>query len=186
MAAKDEPCHLGGRPNPCAYDHVAARLPRGREGTKSVRLCPCHDDTKASLSINPGDETRVIWRCGAECDPGDIRAALLEHGADPSCLGNYGLPKRHVQPGMRIQGYDPGLVADAKRWIAVSKLPRGLSGHLYRMCIQAISEGDGDLPGDPLGLLPVGQGEFVGLARQAGIERSYAYKLWIRWLQSAA
>lgn len=183
MAARDEsPCHLGVAPNPCAWDHVAAILPRGIEGSKSVRLCPCHDDRKASLSINPGRVHRVIWHCGAECDPGDIRAALLELGVDESCLGRYGLPKRAVVPGLRVTGQDPALVADAKRWHAMLKLPADLSGKLMVMCRQAISEGDGDLPGDPYELLPVDRDDFLALARRAGIERGYAYRVYRQWM----
>ena len=159
-------------------------LPKGREGNRSVRLCPVHDDRKASLSINPGNVHRVVWHCGAECDPGDIRAALLGLGVDESCLGRYGLPKRAVVPGMRVSGVSPGIVADAKRWQAVRKLPTTLNGKLYLMCVQAISEGDGDLPPDPLVLLPVNADDFYALAKRAGIERRYRYELYKRWLRS--
>jgi hypothetical protein len=171
-------------PDRCAYEHVAARVPKGTEGSRSNRLCPCHDDRKASLSINPGKIHRVIWHCGAECDPGDIRGALLELGAHESCLGRYGLPKRTLQPGMQISGHDPALVADAKRYHAILKLPVGLDGKLYRMCVQAISEGDGDEPGDPLRLLPVNSTDFYGLATRTGLGR-YKYELFGRWLKSA-
>ena len=182
MAARDESrCHLGTTPNPCAWDHVAARVPKGREGTRSVRLCPVHDDRKASLSINPGRVHRVVWHCGAECDPGDIRAALLDLGVHESCLGRYGLPKRAVVPGLRVVGHDPALVADAKRWQAVAKLPAKLDGKLMRVCIQALSEGDGDLPGDPYELLPVNRDDFLALALRAGIERGYAYRVYKQW-----
>jgi hypothetical protein len=177
-------CHLGMKPDPCAYEHVAAVLPIGREGTKSVRLCPVHDDRKASLSINPGRVVRVVWNCGAECDPGDIRAALLGLGVDESCLGRYGLPRRTLQPGMQIIGHDPALVADAKRLHAIDKLPRTLNGKLYIMCVQAVIEGDGDLPPDPFVLLPVNADDFVALAKRSGIERRYRYELYKRWLRS--
>ena len=182
MAPDKSLCHLGLSPDPCAYVHVAAALPRGREGDKSNRQCPCHDDRKASLSINDGKIQRIVWRCGAECDPGDIRAELLGRGVDPSCLGNYGLPKRAVVPGMRVIGHDPALVADAKRWQAVAKLPAKLSGQLMRMCIQALSEGGGDLPGDPYELLPVNRDDFLALASRAGIERGYAYRVYKQWV----
>ena len=171
-------------PNPCAWDHVAARVPKGREGTRSVRLCPVHDDRKASLSINPGNVHRIVWHCGAECDPGDIRAALLDLGIHDSCLGRYGLPKRAAAPGIRIIGHDPGLVADSKRLQTILKLPRDLNGKLYIMCVQAISEGDGDLPPDPLVLLGVNADDFYALAKRAGIERRYRYELFKRWIRS--
>ena len=161
-------------------------LPKGREGSRSVRLCPCHDDRKASLSVNPGRIQRVIWHCGAECDPGDIRAELLSRGVDESCLGRYGLPKRAPTPGMRIVAHDPALVADSKRLNAIAKLPRDLNGKLYVMCIQAIIEGDGDLPADPLVLLGVNSDDFYGLADRAGIDAKYKYKLFKHWMANAA
>ena len=38
MAARDDSlCHLGLTPNPCAWDHVAAALARGTEGSRSNR-----------------------------------------------------------------------------------------------------------------------------------------------------
>ena len=184
MIPDKSPCHLGFLPDACAYRHVAAALDKGIGGDKSNRLCPCHDDRKASLSVNPGKIHRVVWHCGAECDPGDIRAALLDRGVHESCLGRYGLPGRLAVPGMRIQGHDPALVADAKRWHAVAKLPRSLNGKLYRMCVQAISEGDGDMPGDPFVLLPGNQAAFLALAKRTGIERGYAYRVYEQWLRS--
>jgi len=187
VAARDESrCHLGLLPNPCAWNHVAAALPIGREGSQSNRACPCHDDRKASLSINPGKIVRVVWNCGAECDPGDIRDALLGRGVDESCLGRYGLPKRTVVPGLRIVGHDPALVADAKRYHAIVKLPAGLNGSLLRMCIKAISDGDGDLPGDPYELLPVNMDDFLALAKRTGIERGYAYRVYKQWMTYGA
>lgn len=178
-----EPCHLGTLPGPvCSYDHVAAVLPKGIQGSRSNRLCPCHEDRKASLSINPGRIHRVVWHCGAECSEADIRDALLDRGVHPSCLGNYGLPRRAIQPGMQIAGYDPVLVAGAKRWHAVQKLPADLNGSLRQMCIQAIAEGDGDLPGDPLRLLPVNSDDFYALAKRAGVGR-YRYQLFAMWLR---
>ena len=186
MAVRDESrCHLGLTPNPCAWDHVAAALAPGREGSKSVRLCPVHEDRKASLSINPGTFQRVIWHCGAECDPGDIRAELLGRSVHESCLGRYGLPKRAVVPGMRVTGPDPTLVADAKRVQAIRKLPPDLDGKLYKMCVQAIMGGDGDLPPDPLILLGGGNADdFYSLADRAGIDPKYKYRLYKNWLRS--
>lgn len=184
MAARDESrCHLGMTPNPCAWDHIAALVPPGREGSKSVRSCPVHDDRKASLSINAGQIQRIVWHCGAECDPGDIRAALLALGVHESCLGRYGLPKRLITPGMRIQGHDPAMVADVKRYQAIRKLPADLNGKLRVMCEQAIAEGDGDLPADPLILLGVNADDFYGLADRAGIDSKYKYRLFKQWLQ---
>lgn len=184
MAPDTSPCHLGLTPNPCAWDHVAAALPRGVEGSRTTRLCPCHDDRKASLSVNPGRIHRAVWHCGAECSEADIRVALAGLGVHESCLGRYGLPRRAIVPGMRAASADPVTIADAKRWQAVRKLPTDLNGKLYLMCVQAITEGDGDLPGDPLVLLGVNADDFCGLADRAGIDVKYKYRLYKQWLAS--
>jgi hypothetical protein len=183
------PCVHGCPPGPeCAHGHVAAVLPIGLGGSKSKRVCPVHGGTYASLSVNPGNQgMRTIWKChGNNCDPADIRAELLRLGIDPTCLGTYGDPERQrdVRPGMRVHGSSDDMVADAKRWHAVRKLPVTLNAKLFAMCIQAIAEGDGDLPGDPVYLLPFNQDDFVGLADRAGVDRNYRYKLYKAWLRS--
>ena len=79
-----------------------------------------------------------------------------------------------------------GSLADSKRLNAIAKLPRDLNGKLYVMCIQAIIEGDGDLPADPLVLLGVNSDDFYGLADRAGIDAKYKYKLFKHWMANAA
>ena len=185
MAPDKSLCVHERDPLACSEACLAALLDRGTNGDKHNRRCPVHDDRRASLSINPGSIHRIVWHCGAGCPAEDVRAALESLGADPSCLGRYGLPKRAVVPGMRIVGHDPGLVADAKRWQAIAKLPRSLNGKLYVMCVQAISEGDGDLPADPLVLLGVNSDDFYGLADRAGIDAKYKYKLFKHWMTNA-
>ena len=174
-------CPSGHDAGTCA-DLAAGHFPRGREGDKRNRLCPCHDDTKASLSWNPGTRGMwMVWCCGAGCSHEDIRAEALDHGIDPGCLGTYGLPKRGVVPGLRVVGHDPALIAGTKRFDAALKLPSELSGKLMHMCLVALAEGDGDLPGDPLRLLPWTKPEFIALAERSGIKRTYRYKLWESW-----
>lgn len=186
MAPDKSLCVHGRDPLACSESCLAPLLPRGISGDKHNRLCPCHDDREASLSINPGTKgMRIIWCCGAGCSFEDVRAALESRGADPSCLGRYGLPKRPVVPGMRIQYADPATVADAKRFQAIAKLPRSLNGKLYVMCVQAIIEGDGDLPADPLVLLGVNSDDFYGLADRAGIDAKYKYRLFKHWMTNA-
>lgn len=187
VGAKDNSrCAHGRDPAACSVLCLARLLPRGANGDDHNRSCPCHDDRRASLSINPGDVVRIVWHCGAGCDPEDVRAELEALGAAESCLGTYGQSKRAIVPGMRIAGHDPALVADVKRWHAVLKLPSDLAGHLYKMCVQAIAEGDGDLPGDPFRLLPETKPEFIAAARRCGFERSYCRKLWLRWSEELA
>jgi hypothetical protein len=187
VAPDKSACHLGLTPEDCAVRHVAAQLGKGIEGDDHNRLCPAHDDRKASLSINAGSRgMRIVWCCGAGCDAADVRAGLLAHGVDESCLGRYGLPKRAIVPGMRIIGQDAALVADSKRYHAIRKLPGDLNGSLLRMCIQAISEGGGDLPGDPYRLLPVNRDDFLALAQRTGLERGYAYRVFRQWMAYGA
>lgn len=181
-----ERCRLGALPGAdCAHGHVARALDKGIGGSKSLRLCPGHDGREATLSINPGRDFRVVWNELAEtCDLEDreIHALLLSRGVDESCLGTYGLRKQGRQAnGQRVQAADPAMLADAGRAHAIAKLPMDLAGHLYKMCVQAIMDGPGDLAGDPFTLLPEHRADFIDLARRCGFERSYCRKLWLQW-----
>lgn len=183
-----ERCKLGAYQGPeCAHDHVARALDKGLGGTKSLRLCPGHDGREATLSINPGDIFRVVWNEQAatcDLDDRDIHSLLLSRGVDESCLGTYGLRKQGARDtrDARVRGIDLAAAADVKRWHAMQKLPPDLDGKLLIMCRQALTEGDGDLPGDPLRLLPWTKPEFVSLGQRAGLQRNYPYKLWDRWV----
>src|SRR4051812_27316096 len=42
--------------------------------------CPCHDDRKASLTLSLGDGGKLLWRCHAGCDQGDVLDALRKAG----------------------------------------------------------------------------------------------------------
>ena len=168
----------------CAHRHVASLLDRGHGGSKSLRLCPGHGGREATLSLNGGHDYRLIWNEHAEtCDVEDreIHALLMARGADESCLGTFGLRKDgRLKPAARSPAYDPAMAADANRFHAILKLT-GVTGKLKDMCITAIAEGDGYLPGDPFALLPRTKPEFVALARRAGIQRGYLYRLWDDW-----
>lgn len=179
-------CHAG-REQPACCDQcvIAEFLPRGKDGDQRNRLCPVHDDEHASLSANPGTRGMwLVWHCKTGCHEEDVRDALLARGAHPSCLGNYGKPRTQSRndsaPG---RGTDPAVLADAARWHAVTKLAGfpELNGQLVRICIQAISEGDGDLPGDPYMLLPADRDDFVALASRAGVDPQYRYRLYRKW-----
>lgn len=174
-------CTLGREAPACVTKDICAVLPKGIGGNDRKRLCPCHDDHEASLSINPGKKgQRVVWNCHAGCDPADIRQALLDLGIDESCLGNY-CKRRAAVPGLHVPHLDPAMVADVKRWHAMSKVPMDTNGAFYKMCCQAIGESGGDVPSDPVRLLPDSKREFVALAKRCGFNRSYAYKLWDKW-----
>lgn len=181
-APHDQSCSAGLTAAQCARQHVAASLTKG---SSKDYICPLHDDHHASLSVNPGSKgQRMVWNCKAHCDPSDLREWFLASGVDESCLGRYGAPKRDIAPGMPAGQYraDPGVLASAKRWAAVQKLPITFPGQLYFMCVQAIAEGDGDLPGDPERLLPFGWDDFVGLGVRTGLNRRYVYQLYRKWV----
>lgn len=175
-------CTLGRDPERCVVVDIASVLPKGIGGNDHKRLCPCHDDTEASLSINAGKKgQRVVWCCHAGCDPAGVRQALLDLGIDESCLGNYAKPWRVSVPNLHVPHLDAALVADVKRCHAIAKVPMGTAGHFYKMCVQAILESGGEVPSDPVRLLPDSRDEFVSLARRCGFNRTYAYKLWDKW-----
>lgn len=56
----------------------------GRHTRKSgggfMACCPAHDDRTPSLSIDDGDEGRLLVRCMAGCDQGDVIEALKSRG----------------------------------------------------------------------------------------------------------
>lgn len=179
--ALDRPCGDGLTPGECKQQHVAPVL--GPLQGRDYR-CPAHNDHHASFSINPGATVRLVWHCKAGCEPGAVRDALLALGVDGACLGKYGTA-RNVPGAPAIRATDCGIIADARRFQAVLKLPIDLNGMLLRMCVQAIADGDGDLPGDPGRLLPTSYGEFISLAKRAGIERAYKYKLYRKWISGS-
>jgi hypothetical protein len=181
-----ERCRLGAYRGPeCAHDHVARALDKGLGGSKSLRLCPGHGGREATLSINPGREFRLIWNEQAETcdlDDRDIYSLLLTRGVDESCLGTYGLRRQgRQQSGPRIQGATPDMLADIRRYHAITKLPMDQQGHLYKMCVQAITESDGEVSSDPFKLLPDTEDLFKALGRRCGFDRAYCWKLWHQW-----
>lgn len=176
-------CANGRTPEACVEIDIRAHLGRGYPVDPANRLCPAHDDRSPSLSVNPGTKgMRVVWNCLAGCDPGDIRAALLSLGVDAGCLGDYGNPDRRRPRDGRA--FNPAAEAGLRRWEAVAKLSVDMDGWLYKMCVQAIGErAPGEVTADPYELLPVNQDEFIALARRAGIERGYSYRVFRNWLQ---
>ena len=174
-------CHADLTPGECNQQHIVPMLgpPQGRN-----YRCPAHDDHHASFSINPGSAVRIVWHCKAGCEPGVVRDALLALGVVESCLGKYGTV-RNVPGAPAIRTADCGVIADARRFQAVLKLPTDLNGMLLRMCVQAIADGDGDLPGDPERLLPGDYQGFINLAKRAGIGRTYKHTLYRKWISES-
>lgn len=148
-------------------------------------MCPGHDGREATLSINPGGVFRVIWNEQAatcDLDDRDIHSLLLAKGVDETCLGTYGLRRQaRQQAGPRIQGASQETLADARRFHAIAKLPMDQQGHIYKMCVQAITESDGNVSSDPFRLLPDTEVPFKELARRCGFDRAYCWKLWRQW-----
>lgn len=159
--------------------------PVRKRGLK-LRPCPAHNDPDPSLSINTGDIVAIRWKCFGGCDPGDIRDAFIARGADPRQLGSYGTPKWQREQDGRSAETDPELVADAKRWRASRKLPRDLNVWQVWMCLQALDEGDGNLPGDPFDLIGVDEDHVKDLAVRSGMLRAHVSRAWKQWLDYEA
>lgn len=129
----------------------------------------------------------MVWHCHAACTDSDVRAALVDLGIDEGCLGSFGIDYAARVPRPREpyrNSADPATFAAAKRSHAMTKLIGCDLGNasLLKMCLQAISDGDGDLPGDPARLLPTDFAEFIALAARTGIERRYRYELARKWI----
>lgn len=182
-------CVNGHDPGTCCDLDIRSMLPESGRGGKYKWRCPAHDDERPSLSVNPGSQgRRIVWHCKAGCSAEAVRAGFLELGVDESCLGTYGEESRLYSSAPRPN--ESARDADARRWHAVTKLDRGLNGSLLVMCIQAISESNGDVSGDAAQLLPVGnRDDFIALAVRSGIDRKYCYRLyrnWLGWLDDQA
>ncbi len=66
-------------------DHVVGLLrgPHKRKpGGGVMARCPAHDDRTASLSIDEGDDRRLLFKCFSGCTADDIRKALRLEWAD--------------------------------------------------------------------------------------------------------
>jgi hypothetical protein len=180
-------CRDGSAQQLCYQVHVASELgsATGKRGSYTYR-CPvaAHPDYRKSVSVNPGTSGMwMVWHCFAGCSDADVRDALSKLGIDEACLGKFGQPGEPADlPAATRYRADPAVAADARRFRAVLVLPADLGGMLKDMCIRAIADGDGSLPGDPYRLLPVNQDDFIALAKRAGIDRAYAYRLYRKWL----
>jgi putative DNA primase/helicase len=62
---------------------VAFRLHGRKSGRGFVANCPAHDDWEPSLSLNDGDDGRLLVRCHAGCEQRAVIAALKELGLWP-------------------------------------------------------------------------------------------------------
>lgn len=55
---------------------LAGRLNAKQVGDRWMARCPAHDDKRASLSIGPGDDSRVLLHCHAGCATDDVLTAV--------------------------------------------------------------------------------------------------------------
>lgn len=180
-------CAKGDTQARCHAEHSYGVLPIGPSGGKN-RACPV---CGGNLSINPGDRGMwLVWCCQDGCDAGIVRLALEQAaGIAPGCLGSYATEDWRAKQERRAVARfparaDTATLRDAKRFHACQKLIASeiANGSLLKMCLQAISEGDGNVSGDPARLLPAGRAEFIALGRRAGLERIHCHKLADRWL----
>jgi hypothetical protein len=51
---------------------MAEAIENAKQGRGTVLRCPAHEDSNPSLSVSPGIEQPVIFKCHAGCDPKDI------------------------------------------------------------------------------------------------------------------
>ncbi len=59
-----------------SVEELVARLDAKRSGNGWQARCPAHDDTSPSLSINLGDDGRILLHCFAGCQVDAICDAL--------------------------------------------------------------------------------------------------------------
>ena len=67
---------------------IALHLDKHRaDGDGFMACCPAHDDTNPSLSISPGRNGGVVWRCFAGCSQESVQDALHARGLWPYQAG---------------------------------------------------------------------------------------------------
>jgi hypothetical protein len=183
-------CRLGFEQSACIRYHVRELVPALRQKSGSDRECPV---CRLPISFNPGTKGQwCVWCCDSDCDPVIVRAALEDLRIDAGCLGNYGsgawvkAQERKKAKGAAAYPDRAGTVmlAAARRSYVIEKLyERDFdSVALLKVCIRAVFESDGTVSPDPALLLPRDYRELAALARRAGVERCYSYKLARSWL----
>jgi putative DNA primase/helicase len=53
-----------------------------KSGSGWLARCPCHDDHGPSLSLDEGDDGKLLVHCFANCNPRDVLAELRRRGLD--------------------------------------------------------------------------------------------------------
>jgi len=166
VGCRDQPVTCRGR--------IADRLglaPSKRKPWQYEGRCPACGH--GGFSITAGDQghaqLRHIWHCNCHrcrCDPGVIRAVMLERGISADCLGGY---KQHSQPPG--QPADPAAVLrSAMRDVLADDKIRALADLKLRML--EVIEGRA-APADWSG--------FLVFAERAGVPRSKRYEAAARW-----
>lgn len=188
MADSQRWCKLGYDQKLCVQAHARDIYPHARPRNGQDRQCPV---CSAPLSLNPGTKGMwLVWTCHGGCRPEVVRAALEER-IDLGCLGAWysdeWLARKSGQPTAVYPARDPATERAARRWYAAQKLigQKITNASLLRMCMQAIAEGDGEVPGDWRALLPTTRAEFVALAKRAGIEKPHRHVLATNWFSKA-
>ena len=81
-----------------AADIVAMALGGQRQGRGYLVHCPCHDDLTPSLSVDDGEDGRLLVRCFADCDSIDVLRELAARGL---------LPDREINTSNKFLLTDP-------------------------------------------------------------------------------
>lgn len=114
----------------CIAEHITPvlKLTEARHAGKWNGFCPAHGDTKKSLVISLGDRWPFIWRCHKQpqCQPWDVRTAMLSKGIKPECIPWSGR-KSALKPEP-VEVGDPRLAA-----LAQELIDRKASGTEWRL-----------------------------------------------------
>ena len=110
---------------------VADRLNARRAGDGWTARCPAHDDTRASLSINAGDDGRVLLKCHAGCAVEAIVAEVRLTMADLFPKEERGARPRLNHSNTRTGGVTLDAYASAKQLPANFLRGLGLSDFSY-------------------------------------------------------
>ena len=151
----------------CLGDHVLPYLDGGhqaRNGSHSVRgRCPACRRGADSLTISPGDRgQRLVWKCHSGCGPGEVRAALIQAGVHPECLGGWLSRDRPATAQPREPAGDDRAAAIEK--VISSTRP----GPVQALWVGAVLWHGGQMPRGAA---------LLDLAARVGVSRSTAYEV---------
>ncbi|MCB2080988.1 MAG: toprim domain-containing protein [Novosphingobium sp.] len=125
---------------------IAKALGGHRAGATWMARCPAHDDSRPSLSISMGKNSKVLVHCHAGCDQRDVIAALSERGLwDATGKHQGGVAQEHRNSPSHEP--DPDGKARTEAALAIWRASQGIAGSLAETYLRSRGIALSQLPG---------------------------------------